>query len=198
MQNKNMGNLIVLYGINNLGKSTQAKLLVEKMNESGHKAKYLKYPVYDLTPSGPILNNYLREGNTNNLSPREAQIIYVLNRTQYEPILKQKLAQGINIIAEDYIGTGIAWGMGAGVDKKFLIDLNKHLPKESLVFYFSGNRFVEATEKNHRHETNNELLEKVKLAHDELAQDYNWKIINANLSIKNIHEKLWQITQDIL
>ena len=108
------GKLIVLYGINNLGKSTQAKKLVERMNAEGYRAQYLKYPIYDLTPSGTMLNAYLREGNPHQLSPREAQLIYVLNRTQTEPVIKKKLKEGIHIVAEDYIGTGLAWGIGGG------------------------------------------------------------------------------------
>jgi len=51
------GLFVVLHGINNLGKTTQAKLLVEKLQSEGHKAEYMKYPVYDLDPSGKILNN---------------------------------------------------------------------------------------------------------------------------------------------
>jgi dTMP kinase len=120
------GKFIVLYGINNLGKTTQAKLLVEKLNSAGLKAEYLKYPIYGLEPSGVLLNNYLREGNKYNLAPREAQIIYALNRTQYEKELLNKLENGITIIAEDYAGTGLAWGMAAGVDENFLKDINRN------------------------------------------------------------------------
>src|SRR3989344_7041055 len=109
MKNK-IGKFIVIYGINNLGKSTQAKILVEKLGQEGFSAEYLKYTIYDLKPSGPIINDYLREGNRDNLSPREIQILYTMNRYQFESRLKDKLSQGVNIVAEDYTGTGLAWG----------------------------------------------------------------------------------------
>ncbi|MHB8904210.1 MAG: nucleoside/nucleotide kinase family protein, partial [Patescibacteria group bacterium] len=144
------GKLIVLYGINNLGKSTQAKLLVERLKANGYKAEYLKYPIYDLNPSGVILNDYLRNGNSYELSAKEAQIIYALNRTQYQAELIDKLRAGINIIAEDYRGTGIAWGLGAGVDENFLKKINSHLVPEDLVFLFDGDRFRQAIENNHK------------------------------------------------
>lgn len=186
------GKFIVLYGINNLGKTTQARLLVEKMNKNGFKAEYLKYPIYDLEPSGQMLNNYLREGNTHNLSPREAQIIYTQNRTQYENKLIQKLQSGINIVAEDYTGTGIAWGIGAGVEELFLKSVNSHLLKEDISFLFDGKRFTESTEKNHKHETNDMLMAKVRQAHQKLALEQNWIKINANLTIEEIHNLLWK------
>ncbi len=186
------GKLIVFYGTNNLGKSTQAKILIEKLKEKNIEAEYLKYPIYDLEPSGPVLNNYLRNGNPYNLSAREAQIIYCLNRTQYQKELEKKLDSGINIIAEDYTGTGIAWGMGAGVEQEFLENINSHLLKEDIALLFDGERFKEAVEKNHKHEQNDEFSQKVRQIHLDLGKKYNWEIVNANLSIEEISDIIFK------
>jgi len=192
MNNKNRGKLIVIYGINNLGKSTQAKMLTERLNKQGVQTEYLKYPIYDLAPSGPTLNNYLRGGNFFKLSPREAQTIYTLNRTQYQPELENKLEQGITIIAEDYTGTGLAWGIGAGVEEQYLKYINKHLLAEDLVILLDGQRFKDAMEKNHIHEENDKLINKVRLTHLKLAGEKGWEIINANQSIETIHKSIWK------
>lgn len=194
----NKGKFIVLYGINNLGKSTQAKLLVEKLKRKGYKAEYLKYPIYDLKPSGPLINDYLRNGNPFSLTPGQIQIIYVLNRTQFQLIIESKLASGIHIVAEDYIGTGIAWGMGAGVDETLLKRLNQHLLREDLAFLFEGQRFSEGIEDNHQHEQNDELTEKVRLAHEKLGQEYGWLQINANQEIGVISEEIWREVSKIV
>ena len=186
------GKFIVLYGINNLGKTTQAKLIVEKLAQNGVNAEYLKYPVYEIKPSGPLLNNYLREGNTHNLSAREVQIIYVLNKTQFEKTLEAKLDAGINIIAEDYVGTGLAWGIGTGVDETFLKEQNSHLLKEDLAFLFDGERFLSAKEKNHRFETNDDLTQKVREVHRRLGEEFGWLNIDANLDINAINDKLYE------
>jgi dUTP pyrophosphatase len=192
------GKLIVLYGINNLGKSTQVKLLVERLKANGYKAEYLKYPIYDLNPSGVILNDYLRNGNPYELSSKEAQIIYAMNRTQYQTELINKLESGINVIAEDYKGTGIAWGLGAGVDENFLKKINSHLVPEDLVFLFDGDRFRQAIENNHKHENNEDLMTKVRWAHLKLREEYGWLKINANDTIENIHEELWARISELL
>lgn len=190
-QSSMKGLFIVLYGINNLGKSTQAKKLVERMNSEGHPAQYLKYPIYNLHPSGTILNQYLREGNPFDLSAREGQTAFALNRTQFEPELKKLLEQGIHVIAEDYTGTGMAWGIGTGVSKEYLETINAHLLKEDLSFLFDGERFVEATEKGHKHETDDKLMTVVRAAHQTLGQAHGWTPIAANQSIEKIHEELW-------
>lgn len=192
------GKFIVLYGINNLGKTTQAKILVEKINQEGLKAEYLKYPIYDLEPSGPVINNYLRSNNPYNLTPREVQIIYTMNRYQFEPKLKEKLAQGINIIAEDYTGTGLAWGIGAGVEDNFLKQINSQLLKEDLSILLYGERFKKSIENGHHHEENEELTEKVREAHEKLAAEFGWKRINANQNLEKISEEIWQEVKKVI
>ncbi len=196
--NKYPGKLIVFYGINNLGKSTQAKLLVERLKANGYQAEYLKYPIYDLAPSGQMLNDYLRNANPYGLHSREAQIMYAMNRTQYQADLIAKLKAGINVIAEDYKGTGIAWGLGAGVDEKFLKEVNSHLISEDLVFLFDGERFRQAIENNHKHENDEDLMTKVRWAHLKLREEYGWWKINANLAIEEIHEEIWVTTRNLL
>jgi len=192
------GKLIVFYGINNLGKSTQAKLLVERLKANGYQAEYLKYPIYDLAPSGLILNDYLRNANPHRLNAKEAQIIYALNRTQYQDELIAKLKAGVNVIAEDYKGTGIAWGLGAGVEEDFLKKVNSHLITEDLVFLFDGERFRQAIENNHKHENDDDLMTKVRWAHLKLREEYGWWKINANLAIEEIHEEIWQSVRNLL
>ena len=192
------GKFIVLYGINNLGKTTQAKLLVTRLQSLGYQAEYLKYALYDLEPSGPLLNSYLREGNPNGLSPREFQLLQVLNRTQYEPMFRSKLDAGTWVIAEDYIGTGIAWGVGAGMHQDFLEELNSHLLKEDLAFFFDGERFTSGIEKIHQHEQNDELTQKVRKVHQTLAKELDWIPINANQSIEEIQTQLQKLVKQKL
>lgn len=192
------GKFIVIHGANNLGKSTQAKLLAEKMNAEGYKTEYLKYPIYNILPSGKIINDYLRNSNPFKLTPREAQTIYALNRTQYEPILKRKLESGINVVAEDYTGTGLAWGIGAGVDENYLKLINSHLLKEDLTLLLDGERFKAAMENGHKHEIDDELWQKVRQAHLRLGKKFGWIKINANLTIKQIHAIIWREVQKVL
>lgn len=192
------GKFIVLYGVNNLGKTTQAKLLVKKLNSTGRgKAKYLKYPIYDLAPSGQILNEYLRKGNPYRFTPREAQMLYAFNRCQYEPVLKADLEAGINVVAEDYWGTGAAWGMGAGVETDFMLRINGNFLKEDLAILFVGQRFASGIETKHLHETDQRLTRKVEVAHNELAKQFGWKIVDSNQSIEKVSEDIWKLCASI-
>ena len=187
-----------MYGINNLGKTTQAKLLAKKLKKNGYKAEYVKYPVYQLEPAGPLINAYLRKGNPYNFSPRELQIFHFIDRIKFEPILKDKLNKGINVVAEDYFGTALAWGVGAGVNRKLLEYLYPFVLKEDLAILFDGQRFRNSIEKNHRHENNEMLINRVRKAHLWAGKKYGWEKVNANLSISEISDIIWKKVEKIL
>lgn len=186
------GKFIVFYGPNNCGKSSQAKLLVENLELNGYKAKHIKYPVYDLKPSGHIINDYLRKNNPYNLSPREAQIVYALNRQHFEPELRRLLEKGVHVVAECYIGTGLAWGEASGVDPLFLRHINSHLLPEDLAFSFEGEQFAKAIEKNHRHETNLDLMHEVRGIFSRLSDDLSWIKIDSSRSVQEIEKQIFE------
>ena len=192
------GKFIVLYGINNLGKSTQAKMLVDRLNAEGKKAVYWKYPRYDVAPAGPLINDYLRGGNPYNFTPREIQLLHYADRLKVEPELKEMLTDGTHVIAEDYFGTAVAWGAGAGVEMDLLKKLYATLHKEDLAILFDGERFTEAVEKNHKHETDNDLTNKVREAHMHIGAKFGWQTVNANQPIETIHNWLWEQVRTVI
>ena len=81
---------VTLYGINNIGKSTQALMLVEHFKKLGLKVKYLKFPIYDLSPSGVFLHTVLRS-KVQTITEAELQMWFALNRYQFENHLKDNV-----------------------------------------------------------------------------------------------------------
>jgi dTMP kinase len=194
MNNQEKGKIIVLYGANSLGKTTQAKLLVENLIiQYNKKCEYLKFPIYDLEPTGPLISNYLKQGNQFAFTPREFQILQVLNRTQFEPTLKQKIESGTWIVAEDYCGTGVAWGIASGVDKKLIYKLNQHLISEDIGILFEGESFTQDLDQRNIHESNTELLKRAGEVFKEIARDFGWHTVNANQSREAVQEEILQI-----
>ena len=186
-----LGKLIVLYGINNLGKTTQAKRLVKELRRRGKLAEYLKFPKYDILPSGPMADRFLRAGNPDHFSAREIQIITALNRTQCIPLIEQRLKDGVWIISEDYTGTGIGWGVAHGVPRAFLEEVNSHLLKEDMAFLLDGQRFMDSVEEQHKFEKDLALVEHARAVFKDLARDYGWKTINANQTEDEVFAEIW-------
>jgi dTMP kinase len=187
---QHQGKFIVLYGANNLGKSTQMKLLVQKLIQDNIKAIELKYPVYTI-PSGEKINQELR-GKVRNLDDTDLQKLFAKNRKDYEPTLKDMLKKGYWVIAEDYTGTGIAWGVTNGISRSLLETINKDLLVEDLSILFDGERFTSGIEKNHRNEEGGNW-ERARKVHLELAKRYGWNIVNANQKPEDVLEDIRSI-----
>lgn len=181
------GKFIVLYGPNNLGKTTQAKILVDALTLLGINVRYLKYPVYDLEPTGPIINSVLRHGVS--MSAEELQRVFAQNRRDYEPRLREDLENGISVVAEDYTGTGFAWGMTHGVSFAALEEMNRGLLREDLAILLDGERLTSGIERGHRHEdgSNWDLNRRIHLG---LMAMYRWEFVNANGTENEVHVRI--------
>lgn len=187
-----MGKFITFYGINNIGKSTHAKRLVTRLNEEGVKTKYIKYPIYNLEPTGPFLNNVLRSGDGQKITEDELQLWFVMNRYQFQDELKKMLSEGYVVVAEDYVGTGIAWGMAKGLDQEWLEGVNKFLHKEDFSLLFEGERDISAMEIGHVHEENQELIDRCAETHSHLADQYGWKRIQVQSNPGDTAALVWE------
>ncbi|HRN96154.1 MAG TPA: hypothetical protein PLD54_01770 [Candidatus Levybacteria bacterium] len=188
------GKLIVLYGANNLGKTTQVEFLEKLLKDKNLPVKRIKYPIYNLDPTGPLINEVLRHGKQ--MDEEELQRTYVQNRRDYEPTLKQMLDDDIYVIAEDYVGTGIAWGMVRGVSLVELEKMNEGLLPADISIVITGKRFETGKESTHRNETNDEIWNTAQEKHMLLAQRYNWHKVNANQSIKKVHEDIMKVLEE--
>ena len=187
------GKFIAIYGINGIGKTTQVEMLVEYLKKKGKKAARLKYPVYDLEPEGPFIYKYLRDPkfrSKNELSTHELQKKYADNRKRYEKTLISRLKKGEWIVAEDYIGTGIAWGLTWGGELEYLEKINKKLLKEDMSILMDGQRFLTAVEKDHRNEMEGERITICKNFHKLLSEKYGWAEVNANQTIKKVQAEI--------
>jgi thymidylate kinase len=186
---------ITIYGVNNIGKSTQVSSLVENLNKAGIETQSVKYPVYDVEPTGPRIDYYLRDPQAPKISAEELQMWYTLNRFQVQPILEEGLKKGVTVVAEDYIGTGIAWGITHGADKEWLQSINRYLKKEDLAILLDGDQFQTEREEQHINEASDELIDKCRQVHLELVEEYGWKIVNANRDKDAIAKEIFEIVK---
>ncbi len=198
MENK-IGKFIAVYGINGIGKTTQVEILVKYLQDKGLNVSRLKYPVYDLEPEGPFIYKYLRDPEfrvQNELTTEELQQKYADNRKRYEKELKRRLESGEWIVAEDYIGTGIAWGLTWGGDLEYLEKINEDLFPTDLSILMHGKRFNTAIEKDHRNEMAVERIKICKNFHRLLADRYGWKIINANQKMEDVKDDIAKLIKE--
>ncbi len=195
------GKFIAIYGINGIGKTTQVELLVEHLKKQGKNASRLKYPVYDLEPEGPFIYKYLRDlkfREENELSTHKLQKKYAENRIRHETMLRERLNNGEWIVAEDYVGTGIAWGLTWGGELDYLEKINENLLEPDLEILMHGSRFLSAIEKDHRNEMESERILICKNFHELLCDRYVWKKVNANREITNVQMDIIEWIKELM
>jgi len=194
----NKGFLITIYGINNIGKSTHAKKLVDKLKAEGYEAVYVKYPVYYLEPTGPAINKIIRSSGKQEVSEEELQTLFMQNRADFEPTINEWIDEGKIVVAEDYKGTGIAWGTAKGLDQKWVEELNDRLKKEDFVVLMTGKRDMKAKEKTHLHESDDALVEKVGEVLKSLAEKNGWHTVKVQEEILDTAALMWKEVSDFL
>jgi thymidylate kinase len=181
------GNLIVIYGANNLGKTAQMNKLEELWQELERPYVRLKYPIYDLEPTGPLINSVLREGVV--MSDEELQGVYAQNRMDFQAQVEWYLKNHVDVLAEDYVGTGLAWGLTRGVPRETLDNLNRGLLRPNIEILLDGERLSSGIEKQHRFEQGDDW-EKNRQIHRELACEFGWKVVDASGTIEQVHNRV--------
>lgn len=186
------GKFVVIYGSNNIGKSTQIQHLQSTLLNS----MVLKYPIYE-SVTGKLLNRILRDPTfKHSYSEGEIQNIFAQNKREFEPTLLTHLASHRYVVAEDYIGTSIAWGMTRGVSFEELQQINQGLLQPDLAILLdSEERFRTNIENTHKNENNDQLWKKNRDIFRELASLFNWQVIKANQSIEQVHKELINVIQ---
>ena len=86
------GKFVAIYGSNNVGKTEQVPRLVDNLRNRGIDVVSVKYPIYDLAPTGPIINEIVRHGRKSSVVA--AQTHYAKNRRDYEPTLMGEVNTG--------------------------------------------------------------------------------------------------------
>lgn len=188
------GEFNVIYGPNNIGKTTQTRLLANAFINAGRQLLVVKYPIYQLEPTGPIINETLRMGNPRDLSESQLQSQFAQNRRDFQPVVGQLMDAGVNILAEDYTGTGIAWGLTRDVPLEVLEEYNAGLLIPHKAVLLDGERYSSGHEKGHRNEADtDEAWEKNRKIHQFLAERYGWITVNANQPIEKVHQDIRKI-----
>lgn len=148
-----------------------------------------------MKPTGPLIDEILRSGKKQKISEEELQLLFVLNRYQFQPTLQKWLSQGKIVVAEDYRYTGVAWGVSKGANQRELEDMNRFLLKEDVVILMKGNRTLTAKEKGHLHEERDELVSRCAKVFQRLAKKYHWKKVQVSLDKDETERRIWNVVK---
>ena len=113
------GKFIVFEGLDGSGKSTQCKLLIERLKKQGRKIETIDFPRHGEKPAW-LVDEYLRGryGTAKEVGPFRASIFYACDRYDAGFKIKKWLKKGKIVIADRYLASNIGHQGGKIKNKK--------------------------------------------------------------------------------
>lgn len=105
---KNPGKFIVIDGTDGSGKTTQLKLLKDKLEAEGYVVELADFPQYN-TKSAGLIEEYLsgKYGQANEVGPYKASIFYAVDRFDASKQIKEWVADGKIVLSNRYTSSNL-------------------------------------------------------------------------------------------
>ena len=193
-----IGVLVNLEGIDGCGKSTQSKLLLEKLEEKGEKVLILKEPTK--RPHGQKLWDVLH--GKRKASNKEILELFVLDRKQHvEEKIQPSLDNGAVVLMDRYYYSSMAYQVAGGMDVEEIREKHVFAPRPDVVLIFDLPVSV-ALERVRGHSDADEFekdehLEKVRTAYLDLENDPLVRIVDATGTPEEIFGNVWKLVSEV-
>ncbi len=187
--------LLVIEGIDQSGKATQARLLVGRLRWNGFRTEKLSYPIYS-SHSGREISAFL-EGKRSG-PPEVLHMLYSMNRWESLPRLQALIGSSDYLVIDRYSSSNIAYGVAHGLDREWLANLDHGLPRPSLIVLIDTSvrsSFERKTSDRDLHERDQSFLQRVRKEYLTLARRGHWKIVNGDRSQREVSDNLWAIVE---
>ncbi len=190
---------ITFEGIDGSGKTTQVELLKKWLNTKGIRVKVTEEPTKDLETS-QVLQEHLKNPDTEQWVDA---ILFAADRALHiEKVIMPSLMKGLTVICDRYIHSSIAYQTAMGLNKEWVINLNKCFPKPNLTIYLDAPVKTAINRVNNRNKSKDkyEMKEVLKKVRDEylLLKSKRFIIINGDKSIKEVHEDIKGVLNDFM
>ena len=190
--------LVNLEGIDGCGKSTQSKLLLEKLKGEGEKVIILKEPTK--RPHGQKLWDMLH--GKRKATNEEILELFVLDRKQHvEEKIEPALDSGGVVLMDRYYYSSMAYQVAGGIDVEEIREKHEFAPKPDVVLIFDLPVSV-ALERVKGHSDADEFekeehLEKVREAYLDLENDPLVRIVDATGTPEEIFGNVWKLVSEV-
>uniref|UniRef100_A0A0N5AXB4 Thymidylate kinase n=1 Tax=Syphacia muris TaxID=451379 RepID=A0A0N5AXB4_9BILA len=196
------GALIVFEGCDRVGKSTQVRLLLDKLRKHGYKAETFAFPDRS-TDLGKFIDQYLKANV--DMEPREAHLVFSANRQAAVEKMRKKLFDGCHIVVDRYAYSGIAYTiakktMDLGLEWAQLQDVG--ILKPDCVIFFDLTPEMASSRSGFGAERLEalELQKRVYTVMKKLGEQNKdiWKDVDASLPPETVSENVWKIVEPFI
>jgi dTMP kinase len=195
---KKKGLLICIEGIDASGKTTQAKLLVKNLIKKGYDAVYTTEPSQGFF--GQVVRQKILHGEKRLPVIIEALLFAVDRLDHIEREIKPALKQGKIVVSDRYVYSSIAYQGAAGLDERWIEEINKWTVKPDLAIYLDVPAEV-VIKRVRRKRSVMETLQnqrKVRGVYLKLVEEGKLLLVNGNRPVKEIEKEILEKVLELL
>ena len=189
------GKIIAIEGIDQSGKRTQTRLLADELRRKGARVSTISFPLYK-SSSGTQIQRFLQ--GKQEYPATALHMLYSLNRWENQELITNLTEKSDFVIADRYYPSNLAYGVSRGLGLEWLQGLDRGLPTASLVIVLDVpvlSSFGRKSSGRDVHERDKKLLLRVGLTYRTLAKKLDWKMVDANRPVEEVHEAVWSIVR---
>lgn len=194
----NKGKIIVIEGTDKAGKGTQSRLLMNALKLSGKICKMMDFPDYT-TPVGKEIRSFL--GGRRSYAIEVKHMLLSANRWEKRRDIESTIEKGTIIIMNRYYQSNLVYGISHGLNLNWLLNLDRGLPREDVVIVLEVSpdiSYRRVPKDRDTFEMDQKLLTEVNKNYRKLAKRFNWKLINGEKFIGEVHNEIMEIVIKIL
>ncbi len=197
-----MGAFIVLEGIDGTGKTTVCKSAAKTLCSEGYDSEI----TFEPTDTG--IGAFIRSGAAGNTSQRAESLLFIADRYEHTKVILQKIEAEKIVLCDRYYASTIAYQSavleGDSADEGWLESLSEPFinipdvvilldmdPADALARVDSRGEMESKFEELH-------FLEQVRNRYKELADRYNFKIVDASQSKEEVLADVMKIIREVL
>ncbi|HEX5978932.1 MAG TPA: dTMP kinase [Nitrososphaeraceae archaeon] len=197
------GKIIVIEGIDKAGKGTQSnllqsRLLINALKFSGNVCTIMDFPDYT-TPIGQEIRAFL-DGNRN-YTLETKHILMSANRWEKKKEIESMIENDTIIIMNRYYQSNLVYGVSHGLNLKWLLNLDKGLPKEDVVIVLEVNpntSYQRVPGDRDAFEIDRKLLTEVHKNYRKLAKQFNWRVIDGERVSGEVHSDIMKVVRKVI
>jgi dTMP kinase len=185
-----MGAFVVLEGIDQAGKMTQARLLQGRVRAAGLDCEVLHYPDYE-TAIGRLIRAFLSEGLQ--LDARSRCMLFAANRWEKDAQLRSGRDAGALLCVDRYTASNVVYGIAQGLDVTWLRGLESGLlaPDLTLLVDITPEESRQRkTGQRDNYERDGRLLEEARQHYLRLARAEGWGVVPGSGTPEEVARRL--------
>jgi dTMP kinase len=199
-----MGAFVVLEGGDASGKSTQARLLADRLRSARRDVVETFEP--GATEAGAAIRALLLDGDGPVDSTAEALLLAADRAQEVADVIRPALARGADVVSDRFVPSSLAYqGVGRGLGVEQVEKLNRWATgglEPDLVVVLDVDDAVAATRRagpgDRLERAGDEFHAAVRDAYRTLAADRGWVVLDGNAEVEVVGARVWEVVRDRL